>query len=260
MPQRMGKLFIAHRIRRHHIERAAQVVIQQPENAVHHIVDVDPGQVLTPATHRPAEPQAKQRHDFPQHAAFRGKDRAGTQQTNPGFIALRLACDLLPFRAQLMGELVMRRLILGDHHLAKIAVIARRRAGNQHRRRVITGFNQRDEALGYLPAALAQPLFLRRRPAFVCDGFAGKVDHGVEGVKILCVGQAFPDVDALVEPRARFVRIARHHRHVVPKRKQAWNQMAANQARAAGNQNIHATSRLRLALPAHRHGDGVGIA
>lgn len=57
MTQCMGKLFIAHRVGRNHIKWPAQLVIQQPENAVDHIINMNPGQILPTGTNRPARPR-----------------------------------------------------------------------------------------------------------------------------------------------------------------------------------------------------------
>ncbi len=59
MTQRMGELLVMHRVGRNHIERTAQIVIQQPQNAVNHIVDMDPGQVLSAIADRPPRPSLK---------------------------------------------------------------------------------------------------------------------------------------------------------------------------------------------------------
>src|SRR5690606_5539514 len=42
---------------------------------------------------------------------------------------------------------------------------------------------------------------------------------------------------------ARFLRAARDHGNVVMQRLQTWNEMATNQARTAGEQDLHTTSR-----------------
>ncbi|MNR21615.1 hypothetical protein D3C85_1385260 [compost metagenome] len=55
----MGELLVTHRIGRNHIERAAQIVIQQPENTVDHIVDMYPRQILTATAHRAAQSEFK---------------------------------------------------------------------------------------------------------------------------------------------------------------------------------------------------------
>lgn len=59
MTQRMGELFVMHRVGRNHIERTAQIVIQQPQNAVNHIVDMDPGQYCLPLPIGPPRPSLK---------------------------------------------------------------------------------------------------------------------------------------------------------------------------------------------------------
>ena len=58
MTQRMGELLVMHRVGRNHIERTAQIVIQQPQNAVNHIVDMDPA-VLSAIADRPPRPSLK---------------------------------------------------------------------------------------------------------------------------------------------------------------------------------------------------------
>ena len=133
----------------------------------------------------------------------------------------------------------VRGLVLGHHYLAEIAVIAHRGAGEKHRRRFAARCHQRHQLLGYLPAALAQALFLRRRPALVGDGLARQVDDRVEGVEIAEVIQPRRQRHGSVEPRAGVVRIAGDDRHVMPQRQQARCQRAANQTGAAGYQNLH---------------------
>ncbi|CCJ85346.1 hypothetical protein BN133_1723 [Cronobacter dublinensis 582] len=184
MAQRVGETLVARRVGRHHVKRPAQIVIQQPEDSVHHVIDMDPGEILAAIADRAAQPEAKQRQQFRHHAAIGRQHRAGAQQADAGALALRAFGNLFPAGAELMGEFTVRGLVLGHHHLAEIAVIAHRRAGEKHRRRFAARCHQRHQLLGYLPAALAQALFLRRRPALVGDGLARQVDDRVEGVEI----------------------------------------------------------------------------
>ncbi len=128
MSESMGKLFISHRVGRNHIKRPAQIVIQQPENTVDHIVDMDPRQILTAIADRPAETQLKDRQHLPQNPAFRCQHYAGAQQANAGAIALRAAGNLFPAGAQFVGELIMWRLFFGDNDFAEITVLTRRRS------------------------------------------------------------------------------------------------------------------------------------
>ncbi|CNU70282.1 Uncharacterised protein [Salmonella enterica subsp. enterica serovar Bovismorbificans] len=128
-------------IRRDHIEGTAKIVIQQPQDAVDHIVDVNPGQILPTITHRTAESEAKRRNHFPQNPALRRQDNAGTQQADAGLVALRTTGNLFPAGAKLMRKFVVRRLIFSDDNVAQIAVIARGGAGYQHRGRRSAGMN-----------------------------------------------------------------------------------------------------------------------
>ncbi len=76
MTQRMGELLVMHRVGRNHIERTAQIVIQQPQNAINHIVDMDPGQVLSAIADRPAEAELKGGCHFAENTAPRSQYHA----------------------------------------------------------------------------------------------------------------------------------------------------------------------------------------
>ena len=124
MAQRMSELLVTNRVRGNHIKRPAQVVIKQPQYTVDHIVDVDPGQILSAAADRAAEAKLKGGRHFGQNAASRRQHHPGTQQAYAGAIALRFAGNLLPAGAKLVGKLIMRRLFFGDDNFAEIAIIA----------------------------------------------------------------------------------------------------------------------------------------
>src|SRR5690606_11699808 len=106
MPQGVSKLFITYGVRGYHVKWPAQVVIQQPENAVDHIVDMDPRQILTTVADGPAKPHFKRRQHFTENTALRRKYHAGAQQADADTIALRRAGDALPLGAEFMGKLV----------------------------------------------------------------------------------------------------------------------------------------------------------
>lgn len=127
-------------IRRDHIEGTAKIVIQQPQDAVDHIVDVNPGQILPTITHRTAESEAKRRNHFPKIPPC-GADNAGTQQADAGLVALRTTGNLFPAGAKFMRKFVVRRFVFSDDNVTQIAVIARGGAGYQHRGRRCAGMN-----------------------------------------------------------------------------------------------------------------------
>ncbi|MNH41368.1 hypothetical protein D3C79_1028570 [compost metagenome] len=77
---------------------------------------MDPRQILAAGPHGAAEPQLKYRQHLRQNTAFGCQHHAGAQQAHAGVIALRATGDLLPAGAQLMGKLVVRRLLFGYHH------------------------------------------------------------------------------------------------------------------------------------------------
>jgi hypothetical protein len=120
MPERVGELLVAHRVRET-ILNGPQVVIQQPENAVDHVVDVDPRQILPSATDRAAEAKPRPASFWPESRPRR-QHHAGTQQADAGAIALRFAGDLLPAGAKLVGKLVVRRLFFGHHDFTEVAI------------------------------------------------------------------------------------------------------------------------------------------
>ncbi len=96
MTQRMGELLVMHRVGRNHIERTAQIVIQQPQNAVNHIVDMDPGQVLSAVADRPAEAELKGGCHFAENTAPRSQYHAGAQQADAGALAFALRRQFAP--------------------------------------------------------------------------------------------------------------------------------------------------------------------
>ena len=114
MAQRMGKLLITHRVRRDHIERATQIVIQQPDDRIDHIINMDPGQILTSVTDGAAQTKAKRRNHFSEDTARRCQYDTGTQQAYARVIALRAAGNLLPPGAELMGKFIVRRFFFRD--------------------------------------------------------------------------------------------------------------------------------------------------
>lgn len=127
-------------IRRDHIEGTAKIVIQQPQDAVDHIVDVNPARYCRPLPTGPPSPRRNGGTIFPE-SALRRRDNAGTQQADAGLVALRTTGNLFPAGAKFMRKFVVRRLIFSDDNIAQIAVIARGGAGYQHRGRRSAGMN-----------------------------------------------------------------------------------------------------------------------
>ncbi len=209
----MGEAFVMHRVGGDHIKRAAQIVIQQPENAVDHIIDMDPGQILSSAADRAAEAEAEHGQHFRQHAAFRGKDHAGAQQADAGLVAQRAAGNLLPASAELMGKLIVRRLLFGHDYLTEIAVVARCRSGDQHRGRRSASLDQIHQLLGDLPAAVAQARFLRLAPAFVGNRLARQINYRVDVVEIVAIVKSFAEGHTIPQRAACPLRAAGNHRY-----------------------------------------------
>ncbi len=134
MTQRMGELLVMHRVGRNHIERTAQIVIQQPQNAVNHIVDMDPGQVLSAIADRPAEAELKGGCHFAENTAPRGaRYHAGAQRADAGALALRFAGNLLPAGAR---SLWVNSLCGGSSSVTttspEVAIVADGRPADQH--------------------------------------------------------------------------------------------------------------------------------
>ena len=199
MPQRVGELLVAHRVRGNHIKRPPQVVIQQPEDTVDHVVDMDPRQILPSATDRAAEAKFKSWRHFGQNAAARRQHHAGTQQADAGAIALRFTGDLLPAGAKLMGKLVMRRLFFGNHDFTEVAIVTGGGTAYQHRGRRIAGVEELDQLLRDIPAAVAETLFLLRRPALIGDRLTGQINDGINAVEVRLMLEIAPQGDARIE-------------------------------------------------------------
>ena len=96
-----------HRVGSDHVERAGQSgVIQQINNAVDHVFEMDPRQVLAAVADRAAQPEAERRQHFSQRATLWRQHHAGAQQADAGCAALRLQRQRFPALAQLVGEFV----------------------------------------------------------------------------------------------------------------------------------------------------------
>ncbi len=83
-----------------HIERTAKIVIQQPQDAADHIVDVNPARYCRPLPTGPLSPEAKRREPFSQNPALRRRDNAGTQQADAGSVACARQAITCSQRAQ----------------------------------------------------------------------------------------------------------------------------------------------------------------
>ncbi len=132
MTQRMGELLVMHRVGRNHIERTAQIVIQQPQNAVNHIVDMDPVPYCLPLPIGPPRPSLKAGVILPRIPP-RGASTTPvrSRQTRVrSLCASQAICS--PAGAQLMGKLIVRWLFFGHHHLAEVAIVADGRPADQH--------------------------------------------------------------------------------------------------------------------------------
>src|SRR5215218_5148547 len=245
--ERVRELAIGDRRGSGGVDRAAPAVaVERGEVDADDVVDVDPRHVLAAARDRAADAEPEEREHLRQRAAAAVEHDAGAHAHDAH--AELLGCDglALPRGADAREEVVARAGVLGDRLVAASAVVADRRRRDEHPGPRLGRAQAGDEVARSLLARLEQPALDRGGPA-PAGVLAGEVDDAVasgERRRRRRLGLRSPAVRLDAELRARLVRAARQHSHLVAARVERVDEPGPDPPGRAGYRYAHG-ARLR---------------
>ena len=130
--QRAREFSVRDGVRRHGVERAAQILfLEQMNEETANIIDVHPGHPLSARAERPAETEPEERSNLIHRASTSRDDKSNAQECDANAIPLRSFSSLLPFPGDICQKTAAAGGGFGTQIVAAVAIKSTRGTADQ---------------------------------------------------------------------------------------------------------------------------------